>query len=393
MNTTNLTLKKSAVTCNGSTYTTYRLTGRFHGARFRKQFTDEAEARGEKLRLEIMAANRANQVRPEVTRLSTEQIADAESCVLRMGGRPLSLAVDWFLATYTAPLNEMRLSEAKKAFMADREKYVRAFALRDYRYTLTAFVKKFPGKYVHEITTDRIIEFLDGRKVGKKRWNNLRGDLHAFFNYCKTLPRRWTKDNPVEPVPTYKITRGLPEILSVEQCEELMKHAEEYRGVGDKQKPGCLAPYFALALFAGIRPNLADGELVRLADEKVWKRVVDLRMGVIRITPEISKTKDLRQIPIRPNLRAWLEKYPPDQYPLIFPNYIPAVTKVRQKFQVGHDVLRHTFISMHVGKYRSLAEAALEAGNSEEITKKHYLNLVHTEDAERFWNICPGETG
>lgn len=116
-------------------------------------------------------------------------------------------------------------------------------------------------------------------------------------------------------------------------------------------------------------------------------------MGVIRITPDISKTKDLRQIPIRPNLRTWLEKYPLDQYPLDFPNFIRATTHVREKCGLEHYVLRHTFISMHVGKFRSLAEAALEAGNSEKMMKKHYLNMVSNEDAERFWRISPNAIG
>jgi hypothetical protein len=52
-------------------------------------------------------------------------------------------------------------------------------------------------------------------------------------------------------------------------------------------------------------------------------------------------------------------------------------------------VLRHTFISMHVAKFRSMGDTALQAGNSEAIIKKHYLNLVSPEEADAFWQIVP----
>ena len=39
--------------------------------------------------------------------------------------------------------------------------------------------------------------------------------------------------------------------------------------------------------------------------------------------------------------------------------------KFRKQFGLSHDILRHTFIQMFVGKFRSMGEAALQAGNSE----------------------------
>jgi pyruvate/2-oxoglutarate/acetoin dehydrogenase E1 component len=59
------------------------------------------------------------------------------------------------------------------------------------------------------------------------------------------------------------------------------------------------------------------------------------------------------------------------------------------KFGLTHDVLRHTFISMFVAKFRSMGEAALQAGNSESIIRKHYLDLKSKEEAEQFFGIMP----
>ena len=44
---------------------------------------------------------------------------------------------------------------------------------------------------------------------------------------------------------------------------------------------------------------------------------------------------------------------------------------------------------MHVAKFRSMGDTALQAGNSEAIIKKHYLNLVSPEEADAFWKIMP----
>jgi hypothetical protein len=47
----------------------------------------------------------------------------------------------------------------------------------------------FPGRAVHSIATADIQGFLANRGVGKKRLNNLRGDLNAFFAWCQLAPR------------------------------------------------------------------------------------------------------------------------------------------------------------------------------------------------------------
>jgi hypothetical protein len=51
--------------------------------------------------------------------------------------------------------------------------------------------------------------------------------------------------------------------------------------------------------------------------------------------------------------------------------------------------MRHTFISMFVAKFRSIGEAAIQAGNSEGIIRRHYLDLKSAEEAEDYWSILP----
>lgn len=390
MSSSPFTLKRVTVRNGGFTYDTYRLAGQLNGQRIRKNFKDKAEALGEKQRLEVEAANAGGDVSARNTRLSGEQLTEAEAAFARLGDKSLAAAVDWYLTTYRPPAAPMGLQEAETAFLAEKKHHVRAPQLRDYTGALRNLREAFPERHVHEITTHDVQQFLAARAVGKKRFNNLRGNLHAFFTYCQLAPRMWIRDNPVTPIPQFKITRGVPEIIDVERARELMAYVATYRGGPRSQhQPGFLAPYFALCLFAGLRPSTRDGEVRKLAEAPATARAIDHKLGVIRVAPDISKVKSVRQIKIRPNLTAWLKRYPASKFPIMVRGLEGHVAHVREKFQLSVDVLRHTFISMHVATFKSLGEAALEAGNSEAMIKKHYLNMVTTKDAKRFWAIVP----
>jgi integrase len=143
-------------------------------------------------------------------------------------------------------------------------------------------------------------------------------------------------------------------------------------------------PYFSLCLFAGIRPGVPDGEITKLKPE-----AVNLREGVIHIAAEVSKIREPRKITIQPNLAAWLRAYPLKKFPPVVGNFQQRARVLRKQFGLTHDVLRHTFISMFVAKFRSLGEAALQAGNSESIIRRHYLDLKTTTEAEAFFGIRP----
>ena len=143
-------------------------------------------------------------------------------------------------------------------------------------------------------------------------------------------------------------------------------------------------PYFALCLFAGIRPCLRTGEILRLKVDHV-----KLESAAIRITAEVSKIREPRTVIIQANLLAWLRAYPLEKFPIIPANLQHIREKVAEKFPLSHDVMRHTFISMFVAKFRSIGEAALQAGNSEPIIRQHYFDLKEPQEAEQFWAIRP----
>jgi integrase len=67
------------------------------------------------------------------------------------------------------------------------------------------------------------------------------------------------------------------------------------------------SPSSRSCLFAGIRPDLYQGEISKLKPEHVR-----LDIGVITIERDVSKVRMKRTVTIQPNLLAWLRAYPLD---------------------------------------------------------------------------------
>jgi hypothetical protein len=121
---------------------------------------------------------------------------------------------------------------------------------------------------------------------------------------------------------------------------------------------------------------------------------VRLENNAVTIEPWVSKVNMRRLVTIQPNLVAWLRAYPLDKFPIVPPkdkmkNLAGKLSRIRTRFGLAHDVLRHTFISMRVAKFRSMGDAALQAGNSETIIRRHYLNVTTPQEVDAFFGILP----
>ena len=115
---------------------------------------------------------------------------------------------------------------------------------------------------------------------------------------------------------------------------DLMDYAASYEG-------GAMAKHFALALFAGLRSG-PDGELLKLERHPGRAKLIDLARGVIHVQPEISKTGKYRQTTICPVLHQWITRFDGEIWPT---NADRMVKHIRARFDLAHNVLRHSFFS------------------------------------------------
>ena len=362
----------------------WRISGWLHGVRIRKNFKSREEAAVEKAALEAKAAQAISNIRAVSTFLSDDQLREAEAAFRRLDGSPKSLSVylDYALANYRPPEREITVEKATAAYLATKKQehergMLSECQLKDIRLRLEDLDDAFPGRVLSSLSREALAAHCQRGNPKPKTFNNRRGILFTFFKFA--FCQDWVAANPLEKVPHLRVAhrRGSAKTLSAEQSAKLMQHVEQIDG-------GALVPFFALALFAGIRPCVRTGEILKLKPEHVR-----LDTGVILIEPEVSKVRMKRSVEIQPNLAAWLRAYPLDRFPIIAPNLQHERAAIAKTFGLSHDIMRHTFISMHVAKYRSMGEAALQAGNSESIIRKHYLDLKTKDEAERFFSIVP----
>lgn len=124
--------------------------------------------------------------------------------------------------------------------------------------------------------------------------------------------------------------------------------------------------------------------MLKLAKHPDRAKLLDLARGVIHVQPEISKTHQYWQTSIRPALHQWLTRFEGEIWPT---NADHMVKHIRAKFDLAHDVLRHSFFSCVVGAEEGVGRAALEGGNTESILRRHCLTT--TDEAQDFWRILP----
>ena len=385
-----IALRRITQTKNGATYEAFLVSGYEGGKRFRKQFKTEEEARGFMASKSVELLN-DSQVNTVTTTLSAEQVSEAESAFRRLAGRgSLDDAVAAFLESYAPPEESVSLRRAHREYTDHcRESGKRERSIRQSDSVINQFIRFIEPSgptHVHQITTRDVELYLKSipgkgaeRRASKKTWNNYRGDLHAFFAFCADPRRRWIGTNPATPIHKFKLGSHIPGTFTVWQAARLMRDVETF-------KEGRLVRYFALALFAGMRPDDDDGEIWKLDQHPDRDRLIDLKRGVINIPPEVSKTGQKRQVLIRPNLRHWLENSKAEIFPT---NHSRDIKAIRARHPWARDITRHTFYSMHVAAFRSVGDAAIEGGSAESIVKKHYLNLCTQSEGMAFWRISP----
>jgi integrase len=369
---------------NRNGVTSWRVDGRLHGLRIRKNFKTREEAAAEQATLEVKSLQIASGMRSVATSLTEDQVREAEALFRRVAGRPspLSFYVDFALTNHREPEAQKRLVEAVAEYVAAKKHEheqdllsISQFARIDQ--DLKRLQKHFPNASVAELTVQKLVGYFEHGRPALKTYNNRRGIVSTFLKFA--FLRGWIAENPIAKVPQHRIRRrrGMATTFSAAQARALMGYMETY-------EDGRWVPYFALCLFAGIRPGVPNGEITKLRPE-----AVDLDAGVINISAEVSKVREPRKVTIQPNLAAWLRAYPLEKYPIILGNFKKRRQRFAKKFKLSHDVMRHTFISMFVAKFRSIGEAAIQAGNSEGIIRRHYLDLKSADEADDYWSILP----
>jgi integrase len=374
-------------------YTAFMVQGwQENGKWKRKQFKDEDKAKSFAAIKQVAMENKGRDQRMILSSLTQEHHDAAVSAIDRLGGAyTLADAVEFFLKHHRPPEFTIRLRDALKLFLDEKERDgLRLRTQQALKASIERFIKAVDNPWTHEVTHQQVEGYLRGlrsadgqKKASKKFWNNTLNDLRGFFAWSatadKTTNRPFTFENPAATVRSYD-ARQVREEQNARPITTELARVQRIFSALYRWKGGAMVRYFSLAYFAGIRPM----EIQRMAGREA--ELINLKTRIITIPANISKTRHERHVTISDNLAAWLEAFPP---PLTCGNFGRMLSAVKKHFKITHDEARHSFISYHVAAYRSLGDAALQAGNSESIIKRHYLNLHPREEGGLFFRIVP----
>jgi len=346
------------------------------------------------------ALERASEIEIDFNAQGTEGLAlDSETRVMAVKGKirleafgkTIADAVDYFekhLKSEKAKAESATISNLVAKWLAAKtspnsNRILRKDTLDDIKKTANILEKKFGSFRILEITESSMQEYLDGLGVGLRAKQNRKNLFSQFFNWCKR--QGYTHENPLQNIQIVVPEKEV-QIFTVNECISLMKCCETAFPA--------LVPYFAISLFAGLRPN--ECKLLK------WENI-HIEERQITVLATTSKTRETRNVSIESTLEHWLKNYSGCKEGFIVEqkSYRTQMEKLRVHLgykvrgknpdgDVWHvDICRHTFSSYWLQKYNDRGHLAEQLGNSIKMIKKHYKQVVKNSDTDKFWSILP----
>lgn len=336
----------------------------------RMYFRTKAEA--EKKRMELIAATRTES---RETVLTNSQLVDARRAFERLAEAGLSMsldkAVELALPTLKASGRYVAVENMLAEFAEVKKTEWRPHTSRNFKVVVNLFLEQFAGQTVADITPKVLSSWL--ASFGRPSYAaGLVRTLRPAFSYAAR--QGMLADSPFSKLEPIRVParRGI-DIFTPEEAQRLMLQAPV----------DCKAAY-ALLLFAGIRPV----ELTRLK----WGAVRD---GFIHLTPDVTKTAQVRNVEIEPNLAAWLASTGPHA-----PEEMICPTNWKRKNQqtrreVGlasrQDTARHSYATYHLAKYHNRTALEENMGHSagSAMLMRYYRAAATPAQAAEYWAIMP----
>jgi len=382
--------KIRVVVIKGETF--YQVDGRKKGTKGKRHhFSTKAEA--EDRAREIEADFRMEGV--EGLALSAELRVEAlkAETKLKPHGKTVMDAVHFYIAHLEAEEKKKRsqtvhnlAEEWHKAKKAQQAKGIlRERTVTDIGVTAGTLQKQWGSLRIAEMTTEHFEKYLDGLEVKQQTYANLRSQFSQFFNWC--ISRGYTTENPLKKIEVEVMKRDV-QILTVKEAQRLMRKVEA--------KFPELMVYHAVCLFGGLRPT--EAKLLKWED-------IHLEERQITVLQTTSKVKETRNVQIEDTLFHWLKSHEGSKKGFIVKQkgFRTATEKFRIAlgYKIGEenedgpkwieDILRHTYASYWLPKYKHRGQLAEQMGNSIKMIKDHYKQVVKSSDVDAFWSILPEE--
>ena len=418
--------------------TTYKVYARLPNGRVvRQRFNSEVEATTRAEDLKVQGINLLNMksrnIRP--SSLTSTQEGDYLTAIEILdkkfgeGSWNLTKAATWAAANFREQdWQDVLVVDAIKEFLDWKKKEgAKKNYLDKYYIRMGVKIGKYGVVKIKDGSLASINKFLNDvtqteldRLIWDESWevsNSTRLDtwkhLHHFFNWASTRRPKKCSYNPIVDIPKPPKNELDPEAFTVEQATKIMETAlATYKG--------SLVPYFALALFAGLRPQEISGnesiKPLRWEKHFVWDKDDE---GNDKVTIRLRGKMAWRRTVLLPdNCLAWIKPYV-KKAGLVCPSNFPKkydVVRCAAGFKVGkgriygidkdgingldnpesktrpnwiQDGCRHSALSYRLAILEDIPAVCSWAGNSPRTFKSNYEALVTKEQAKKYWAIFP----
>ena len=272
------------------------------------------------------------------------------------------------------------------------------------------------NRFLNDITLEELDEMVwsESWDVSNSTRRGMWKDLHHFYEWASGKRPKRCESNPMVDVVKPPNNNFDPEAFTVEQTRGIMDAAVN-------TFDGELVPYFAIALFAGLRAQEITGNdnitpLTWGPENFVWDKDDD---GNPKVSIRLRGKMAWRRTVLLPsNCVKWIEPYKKEEGLVCPDNFKRKYDAVRAVagFRVNknnlkgagmkwinelddpeskdrpkwiHNGCRHSALSYRLAIVEDIQAVCSWAGNSPRTFKSNYEALVTREAAKRYWAICP----
>lgn len=383
---------------NNKNYLTYMVTWWAEGKRQRRAIADLSEAKREARRIaRDLADGRASMVA-----VSNKELAYFRDLEKKMGGTPLSEAVNLWLQTSENKLPKITVSEIVKEML--NLKLNDTFIEKRQKQTLQVrwgkFEKAFGGRVISTIKAKELDAFLANPEWQPRTRQHYRGAVSMIFDYAKRKDYlEPDKDHQAEKTEVIRVNDAKLESWSVEDMALILKHATKRT-----------IPWIVLGAFAGIRSS----EIERMNWEDIdWSSNLILVKGKL-VGGSKSRANNDRAIAMTANLKAWLIPFRTYKGNILkslgvgdinkdiyhaLGEVINKIQKEKPLFNWKQNANRHSFATYYLAMTGDASTTALAMGNSPTMLLRRYKSIqvdgktVTRGMAEKYFAIMPGQGG
>lgn len=241
---------------------------------------------------------------------------------------------------------------------------------------LRAFAECFTGK-IEDIPRKDAEKWLSARKVGDRRWNNIRENLVALWRFARREGAIKAAACGAELIERKKVKYNVETYSSEEFDAYLSTIARAW------------FPSLVTAGLCGVRPMEMWIE-ARSADPKPvleWRHF-NWEKRKIDVPPEVAKDRRRRFVPICDSAFELLTPWRSAKGFLAPREDVYKLTPVWAKaagVKWRKDGWRHSYASYRLAITQNASALSEEMGNSVHMIRTHYLDLKHEDEGERWF--------